>query len=108
MIVPGSAMGLNLNVQLLWKRFQISPPALIQTSNTISGVQMVAAGLGYMLGNEELVRFLQPEQRENVLYCSLPDMEQTRKYYYGYAESNPEKELIRETVEIMKEIVREA
>lgn len=105
MIVPGSAMGLNLNVQLLWKRFQISPPALIQTNNTISGVQMVAAGLGYMLGNEELVRFLQPEQRENVFYCVLPDMEQTRKYYYGYAEANPEKALIRQAVAILKDMV---
>lgn len=105
MIVPGSAMGLNLNVQLLWKRFQISPPALIQTNNTISGVQMVAAGLGYMLGNEELVRFLQPEQRENVVYCTLPGMEQTRKYFYGYAEANPEKALIRQTVTILKDMV---
>ena len=105
MIVPGSAMGLNLNVQLLWKRFQISPPALIQTNNTISGVQMVAAGLGYMLGNEELVRFLQPEQRENVVYCVLPDMEQTRKYFYGYAEANPEKALIRQAVAILKDMV---
>lgn len=108
MIVPGSAMGLNLNVQLLWKRFQISPPALIQTNNTISGVQMVAAGLGYMLGNEELVRFLQPEQRENVVYCTLPDMEQTRKYFYGYAEANPEKALIRQAVAILKDMVGEA
>ena len=108
MIVPGSAMGLNLNVQLLWKRFRISPPALIQTSNTISGVQMVAAGLGYMLGNEELVRFLQPEQRENVAYCVLPDMEQTRKYFYGYAEANPEKALIRQAVAILKDMVGEA
>lgn len=108
MIVPGSAMGLNLNVQLLWKRFQISPPALIQTNNTISGVQMVAAGLGYMLGNEELVRFLQPEQRENVVYCTLPGMEQTRKYFYGYAEANPEKALIRQAVTILKDMVGEA
>ena len=84
MIIPGNSMGLNLNVQLLWKHYNIVPPSLIQTNNTISGVQMVADGLGYMLGNEDLVRFLQPEQRREVVYCTMPDMKQTRKYYYGY------------------------
>ena len=105
MIVPGNSMGLNLNVQLFWKHYNIVPPSLIQTNNTISGVQMVASGLGYMLGNEELVRFLQPEQRKEVVYCTMPEMKQTRKYYYGYAETNPEQELILETIRIMKTIV---
>ena len=58
-----------------------------------------------MLGNEELVRFLQPEQRKEVVYCTMPEMKQTRKYYYGYAETNPEQELILETIRIMKAIV---
>ena len=105
MIVPGNSMGLNLNVQLLWKHYDIVPPSLIQTNNTISGVQMVASGLGYMLGNEDLVRFLQPEQRSKVVYCTMPEMKQTRKYYYGYAETSPEQELILETIKIMKTIV---
>ncbi len=105
MIVPGNAMGLNLNVQLLWKHYGIVPPSLIQTNNTISGIQMAAGGLGYMLGNEELVRFLQPEQRQEVVYCSLPEMKQARKYYYGYAETNPERDLILEVIRIMQEIV---
>lgn len=105
MIIPGNSMGLNLNVQLLWKHYDIVPPSLIQTNSTISGVQMVASGLGYMLGNEELVRFLQPGQRGEVVYCTMPEMKQTRKYYYGYSETNPEKELILETIRIMKTIV---
>ena len=105
MIIPGNSMGLNLNVQLLWKHYNIVPPSLIQTNNTISGVQMVADGLGYMLGNEDLVRFLQPEQRREVVYCAMPDMKQTRKYYYGYAETNPERELILKTIDIMRKIV---
>ena len=29
-------------------------------------------------------------------------MSQARKYYYGYAESNPDRELILQTIEIMK------
>ena len=104
MIIPGNSMGLNLNVQLLWKHYSITPDSLIQTNNTISGVQMAAEGLGYMLGNEELVKFLQPDQRSNVVYCTLPDMKQTRKYYYGYAGNNPEKEIILETIRIIKQI----
>lgn len=105
MIVPGGSMGLNLNVQLLWKRYGITPPAVIQTNNMISGVQMVSRGLGYMLGNEELVRFLEPEQRDQIVYCSLPDMGQTRKYYYGFSETSPERGLILEVVEFLKELV---
>ena len=107
MIVPGNSMGLNLNVQLLWKNYSVIPPSLIQTNNTVSGVQMVAHNLGYMLGNEELVRFLQPEQQREVVYCILPEMERTRKYYYGYAEMNPERELILEMITIMRSIVAE-
>ena len=102
MIVPGNAMGLNLNVQLLWKRFNISPPALIQTNNTISGIQMAARGLGYVMANEELVHFVPPAERGNLVFCTLPGMSQQRKYYYGYAESNPDRELILKTIEIMK------
>lgn len=105
MIVPGNSMGLNLNVQLLWKHYCIETPSIIQTNNMISGVQMVSAGLGYMLGNEELVCFLQPEQRSDIAYCILPEMKHFRKYYYGYAENNPERELILETVDIMRKIV---
>lgn len=102
MIVPGNAMGLNLNVQLLWKRFNISPPALIQTNNTISGIQMAARGLGYVMANEELVRFVPSTEQDNLVFCTLPGMSQQRKYYYGYAESNPDRELVLRTIEIMK------
>ncbi len=105
MIIPGNSMGLNLNVQLLWKHYDIVPPSLVQTNNSLSGVQMVASGLGYMLGNEELVRFLQPDQRKEVVYCTMPEMKQTRKYYYSYAGANPERDLILETIRIMKTIV---
>ncbi|MBR6208224.1 MAG: LysR family transcriptional regulator [Oscillospiraceae bacterium] len=105
MIVPGSLMGLNLNVQLLWKRYGIAPPSVIQTKNMISGVQMVALGLGFMLGNEELVRFLQPEERDRIIYCSLPDMAQTRNYYYGFSESNPERDLIINVIKSLKGLI---
>ena len=57
-----------------------------------------------MLGNEELVRFLQPEQQREVVYCILPEMVRTRKCYYGYAEMNPERELILEMIKIMRSI----
>lgn len=102
MILPGSAMGLNLNVQLLRKHYDLNPPSFLQTNNTVSGIQMVARGLGYMLGNEELVRFVSAEERDKIVYCTLPAMSRTRKYYYGYAESNPNRDLILKTVAIMK------
>ena len=105
MIVPGGSMGLNLNVQLLWKRYGVFPPAVLQTNNMISGVQMVGRGLGYMLGNEELLQFLPPERRSEIVFCTLPGMSQNRKYYYGYADNNPNLDLILETVRIMKEII---
>ena len=104
MIIPGNSMGLNLNVQLLWQQYDIHPDALVQTNNTLSGVQMVAKGLGYMLGNEELVRFLLPEEKDDVIYCLLPGMPSSRKYYYGYAESSPHLGLIKEAVELLRSI----
>lgn len=104
MIVPGSSMGSNLNVQLLWKTFGFNPPNVIQTNNTITGIQMVAQGLGYMMGNDELVRFLQPDMQANVKYCTLPNMFQTRKYYYCYAENAPDLDLILKAIEHMQQI----
>lgn len=105
MIIPGSAMGLYLNAQLLWKQYRINPPSIIQSKNTLTSIQMAANGLGFMLGNEELIRFLQPEDKDKIVYCTLPGMSKVRKYYYGYSENNPQKDLIEKVLAIMKNIV---
>ena len=106
LIMPGNSMGLHLNTQLLTKKYHIDSPSIIQTSNILTGAQMVSHGFGYMLGNDELLRFLSPKYRRQIVHCILPEMSSDRKYYYGYLESNQNLELIEKSIQIMRSLVK--
>lgn len=107
MIIPGNSMGLSLNMNLLKEQYRLMPCATIQTCNIFTAAEMIANGLGYMLGNNELTRLLTQQARAKILYCVLPDMPTSRKYYFGYAEKNPNLLIIKEVVRILRQVVKE-
>lgn len=101
-ISPSASQGLYLNFQTMLKQYRLHPVYQIGTSNMITAVNLVARGLGCLYSGPVLVTRLPPEQQKNIVYCTIPRLSTTRKYYCGYSEQNSNKNLILDTVEILK------
>lgn len=106
-ISPVSTQGLYLNYMDMVDRFHISPSRIIQTANQVVALRMVARGLGYLYSGDVLYggalsEFLSPEERQHLIYCSLPGLPNERKLYYAYSPQNGNRELIEECIALLQ------
>ena len=109
-IAPASTQGLYINYMDMVERLHLFPRRVIQTSNQVTALRMVAHGLGYLYSgglltpNASLSMFLTEQERQRLLYCSVPGLPDTRKCYYAYYPQSPNLSLIHESLRILKEL----
>ncbi|PST32382.1 LysR family transcriptional regulator [Enterocloster lavalensis] len=103
-IEPASMQGLYLNLKSLLNQYHIYPPRIIQTSNMVTAATMIKYGLGYMYISPIVLNLAHVEGAERPVFCRLPQMQESRKYYVAYKRHNPNTAIIQKVIEVMKEI----
>lgn len=110
-IAPTGTQGLYINYMDMVERLHLSSRRVIQTSNQVTALRMVAHGLGFsysggaISANASLSMFLTEEEQQHLLYCSVPGLSNTRKFYYAYYPQNPNVSLINEALSALREII---
>ncbi len=105
-IEPSAAQGLYLNFKYLLDKYHIHPIRTLQTSNMITAASMLKMGLGYMYISPSILHMTPNRSTEPLLYCKLPKMQESRKYYVAYKKRNPNIQIIQDIIQMMGEIVR--
>ncbi len=106
LISPASMQGLFLNLKQFLDQYRIVPPRVIRTSNMITAANMVLKGLGYMYIAPILLKITKVADSREIIYCTLPNLIRSRKYYVGYDDKNPNLSLILEIRDLMRDILR--
>ena len=104
-IEPSSTQALYLNLKQIMQQYHIDPVRTIQTANMVTAGSMILKGLGYMYFSPSIFPRVHVENPKRIYYCTLPKMINSRKYYAVYKDSNPNLEIIRDTVKLLKEKV---
>lgn len=104
-ISPSSSQGLYLNNKQFFSQHHINPKRQIMTANMVTAASMVGKGLGYMYGSSALLKKVEPKLRKNIVFCTLPHLPNSRKFYAGYSDTNPNIEIIMDIIRIMKDEV---
>lgn len=103
-ISPSTTQGLYLNFRNFIEQFHIRPARIIQTASMATGIQLAARGLGYLYMGSAIISLLSPEQKKNLVFCTLPCLPDSRKDYCAYLESNVNKALIKDSIDILRNI----
>ena len=105
-IEPDTSQALYINLRNLASSYPIHPIRVLRTANMITATTMLQMGLGYMYTSPDLLTLTRNPNSKKIIYCKLPKMKISRKYYAIYKEDNPNKEYIKESIGIMKEIMK--
>lgn len=104
-IEPSVLQGLYLNFKYMLDKYHIHPIRTLQTSNMITAATMLKMGLGYMYTSPVILPMVTRYPSDNVMYCKLPKMQESRKYYVAYKKRNPNIRIIEDAIRLMDEIV---
>lgn len=105
-IEPSVLQGLYLNFKYMLDKYHIHPIRTLQTANMITAATMLKMGLGYMYTSPIILPMVTRYPSDNLLYCKLPKMQESRKYYAAYKKrNNPNIRIIEDTIRLMGEIV---
>jgi len=102
-ISPALSQGLYLNHRQLIEQYHINPRRYISTSNMVTAVSMIGKGLGYMYSSSGILKRIEPKLCKNIIFCTIPRLPNSRKFYGGYSEHNPNINIIRDILQIMKD-----
>lgn len=101
-IEPNTSQALYMNLRTLIDSYPIHPIRIIRSANMITATKLLQMGLGYMYSTPELLSFTHTPTSQKIIYCTLPKMQLSRKYYAIYKRDNANLEYIREAIQLMK------
>ncbi len=105
MLSQTNLQGLFLNLQHFLEQNDIESTRIIQTENMMTATSMLQKGLGYMFTGPSLIKATRDLGKYRILYCTLPRLIRSRKYYIGYDRQNPILPLIQEARDSMRSIM---
>lgn len=103
-IAPAPTQSLYFNYMELLEHFRIAPGRVVQTANQVTAIRLAARGLGYLYSGASLLSFLTTEEQKQLIFCTIPGLSDTRKFYYAYPQNHLLTALIQETIEVIRSI----
>ncbi len=104
-IAPPPANGMYRNFQRMIGFYGIRPKSSIVVDMMTTGLMFTKEGLGVQLISAAILVSIPMQERQNLDYCVLPDLPQTRLCSVAWRKETELLPLIQETVEILKKEV---
>lgn len=104
-IAPSPANGMYRNFQRMIGFYGIQPKNSIMIDMMTTGLQLTKEGLGVQLISAAILVSISVQERQNLDYCILPDLPESRPCSIAWREETEFLPLIQEIVEILKEEV---
>ena len=104
-ISPAASNGMYQAFQKMMAQYAIHPSRTLVIDTMTTGLQMTVQGLGIQIISAGILASLSDEQRADLDYCILPEFPSVRKCSVAWREDTDHLQLIRETVQLLREEV---
>lgn len=103
MLLPRTGGGHYRMAAVMMEKYGIVPRNTFRSSNLNLLYQLAGKGVGFLFATPEPFMNAYPQYTENLAFCVLQREWQVQKTYIGYLDENPNKEMLQDFVQMLKE-----